>query len=295
MITFAIPCYNSNYIYLRHAIDSVLAQDCNQWKLIIVDGNKMPDSNLEKLVLSLKHGSVLYRYNEADKSMAGNWNFCFEVADTELVCLLHDDDFLSISYTREMLKLTEKKPSASAYFCSVNLINAQNKRAYALADCVKEVIKPKGELVVLAGDNGLASLLKGCYIYCPSLVYRKSMICSAPFDSNWSMVTDLKFYTEALLNGGNIVGTSDRLFNYRRHNNNQTAILTDDLQRFKEELDVYDSLLPILSMKKWKRSYYQANLKIIIRFHLLFQLLKSLLKCDFHRVNKVLRLIWQSC
>jgi glycosyltransferase involved in cell wall biosynthesis len=295
LITFAIPCYNSNYIYLRHAVDSVLSQNCNQWKLIIVDGNKVPDANLERLVLSLDRESVSYQYNKADKSMAGNWNFCLEVADTELVCLLHDDDFLSVNYIQEMIELAEKKSFASAYFCSVNLINAQNKRAYTLADYVKKIIKPKGNLIVLEGDNGLASLLKGCYIYCPSLVYRKSMICSAPFDSNWSMVTDLKFYTETLLNGGNIVGTSNRLFNYRRHNNNQTAILTDDLQRFKEELDVYDSLLPILSMKKWKRSYYQANLKIIIRFHLLFQLLKTLLKCDFYRMKKVLRLIWKGC
>lgn len=272
-----------------------MKQDCDMWKLILVDGNYSPDKNLEAFVSRIDDKRVSYRYNNLDRSMAGNWNFALNVAETDLVCLLHDDDFLEHGYTKHMLKLAKDFPLANGYFCSVNVVSGRGERVFTLADTIKKIIQPKpGNEIILNGDQGLSHLLRGCFIYCPTFLYRKSMLSSSPFNSDWSMVTDLKFYTDILLKDGIIVGDRLKLFNYRRHTNNQTSKLTFSASRFEEELVFYDSLRKTLKTRGWSCSYFHARYKLIIRLHLVVEMIKAILNGDIRRLRKLFRLFFSN-
>src|SRR4051812_27167102 len=98
-ITFAVPYYRG-LAYLRRAIESVFAQHSPDWKLIVVDDGS--DEPAEALVQQFPDPRVSYLRNTATLGMAGNWNRCLDLAQTNLVTVLHADDELLPNYVQLM-------------------------------------------------------------------------------------------------------------------------------------------------------------------------------------------------
>lgn len=282
MITIAIPCYKSDKRFLNKAIESVLEQTSEHWYLILVDGNSQPDAELENKVKSLSHKNVSYYYNNKDRTMAGNWNCALEQSKSELVCLLHDDDYLNKNYVEEVLKYSELFPNSALYFADVFLVNESGLPTNSVADQIKPLIKPRtnGDVLHLSDEQGLTSLLKGCYIYCPSITYRRSSLPKPAFSSQWKMVTDLSLYCELLIQGKVLTGINKKLYVYRRHSQNQTAKLTKNFIRFDEEIELYENVAK-QTANNWPRASNEAKKKRIIKLHLVFTITKSLLSFDF--------------
>ncbi|MFH6955668.1 glycosyltransferase [Pseudoalteromonas sp. XMcav1-K] len=292
MITFAIPCFNSNISFLMHAIESVKMQTLPCWKLIIVDGNQERNLTLESIVLKERDERISYKRNDDDLSMAGNWNFAFDAAETEFVVLLHDDDVLSANYIEEMSKLIDSNKRAALYFCDVFLIDAYGKNVSTVPDLVKSLIKPKKAMLTLEGDIGLSSLLKGCYIFCPTSCYRKSQIKNSPFTNNWKMVTDFQMYFDLLASGKKLTGTNQKLYSYRRHNNNQTVHLTSNFTRFEEEVEFYNMVNKTIGIS-WVRSKKLSEKKRIIKLHLLYVAFKNAVQLNFRNSMKCFRFFFK--
>lgn len=93
--TIAIPTYKRTE-YLKEAINSALNQDCSfLYNVIVVDNNPERDDDTEKMMESYKSTKNLSYYKNAENlGMAGNWNRLFQLAQTEWVVMLHDDDVL---------------------------------------------------------------------------------------------------------------------------------------------------------------------------------------------------------
>ena len=281
-LTICIPAFKSNKVFLLQAIDSVINQTVGGWKLFVVDGNIYPDDALKLLVDGYNDNRIHYTRNNNDTSMAGNWNFAFSLAKTELVTLLHDDDYLSHDYVENMVKLAHEFPDSSMYFCDVNLVDENGKNAFSIADHIKSWIKPKKECFHLVGDNGLANLLAGCFIFCPTICYRKGSLAAIPFLPRWQMVTDFQLYLDVLLDKGTITGTSGKYYYYRRHNQNQTAKLTSNLQRFEEESALYNEIA-CLPKAGWKKSVQKAESKTMIKLHLIFLICKNMVSLNVNQ------------
>lgn len=282
MITIVIPCCNSNLGYLNLALESIFKQTSNNWKIELVDGNVQPNPQLKQLIQELKLINVRYVRNSSNLTMAGNWNFAFQAAETDLVTLLHDDDLLEPTYVERMLKLADSNPESAAFYTDVNLINSEGLPTKTIADSVKNVIRPTNAIGVthLKGDKGLSVLLKGCFIFCPTMCYRKSKLPEKPFNHSWKMVTDFQFYFDTLYCGKTITGINEKLYNYRRHDKNQTAKLTKDFTRFEEEIDFYNNVAGKLT-SEWPLSKREAKRKTIIKLHLMFLMLKSICTLDW--------------
>ncbi len=273
-ITICIPTYQTNNGYLKTAIDSVLAQTNEGWTLILVDGSSSENIELFKLVQELNHPAISFVRNSKNHTMAGNWNYAIELANTELVTLLHDDDLLAPDYVEKMLQFAQQFPTSSAYYCDVKLIDENGVGTWTVADKVKSFIRPNKHINHIAGDEGLASLLKGCYVFCPTVCYRKSKLPQPLFKSHWKMVTDFQCYFDLLVKGETMSGLSEKLYLYRRHQNNQTAKLTANMERFEEEVALYEFIKTQLK-NHWPKSVYVASKKRIVRLHLLFLMLKG--------------------
>lgn len=284
MVTIAIPCYQSNIFFLQQAIQSVLEQTNHEWRLLIVDGNESKDHELNKLIVSFDSEKIKYVRNTADLSMAGNWNFALEQSKTDLVTLLHDDDMLGPEYVAKMLEAASLNADASCFFCDVDIVDDKGKFVYSFPDWIKRFIRPNKKKLLLRGDDGLASLLKGCYVFCPSICFRKSKLETSPFRHKWKMVTDLDFYFQTLREGGSMEGLSDKLYKYRRHDQNQTAILTANLGRFEEEVSLYSEISEQVK-DYWPTAAKIAHKKSIIKAHLLFQIVRSAVNFRFKQAN----------
>ena len=59
---------------------------------------------------------------------------------------------------------------------------------------MKRALWPRKFPATLAGDQGLARLMRGLFFYCPSVSYRVDLLPELRFDPRWRQVMDLDLY-----------------------------------------------------------------------------------------------------
>ncbi|MDB2380662.1 glycosyltransferase [Luminiphilus sp.] len=227
-----------------------------------------------------------------NRGIAANWNNCIEHAEGEYIVLFHADDTVLPNYFDIILDLQREYPSCAAWFSGASVIDAKGSITTSLIDRAKSALTPRPPAYRLKGDEGLARLLLGCFIYCPTVCYRASVLKSHPFDEGRKMVLDLDLYSRLLRAGETVAGSNSIGYNYRRHKGGQSGVLTDGTSRFVEEVDFYNSLVGRLHVQEWPRSARQAKLKVFVRLHILFELSRSLLSLDGQRAIKLWKLLF---
>ncbi len=272
-ITFAIP-YFRNQALLDEAIRSVLAQTVDDWELVVVD-DAGPEPAAD-LVAAYGDQRIRYVRHPENVGMTRNWNACVDLARADLVTLLHQDDRLLPGYAERVLGAAQSRPGAAAYFTDVRVIGPGGDPATSAADLAKRLARRPRHDYALQGDRGLAAIVANNYIYCPSLCLNRSVIGPEPFDPRWRMVQDLDFTTRQLLAGRELVSVREALFEYRRHEGNQTEAYTLDASRFSEEVELYRSLATAAQGRGWPRAERAARVRWMLRGHLLQKALVDL-------------------
>ena len=281
-ITYAVPYY-SGLGYLRMALQSLIGQQNKHWLAIVLDDRGGEDA--EETVRSFNDDRISYVRNETNLGLSGNWNKALSLVTTELVTIFHSDDELESNYTDLVLGLMARYPEAVAGHCRARVIGPTGKALWSLPDEVKKIIRPKGiDDIVTQGEEGLLSLVKGAWIFCPTLCYRKNLLPLGGFSSTWKFVLDVDLTSRVLFDGGVIVGTPTVGYRYRRHLTNQTALLTESNIRFQEEIDHLNQVSLRSSEIGWKRVQRSANRKVIVRLHMLYQALRAIVELKWLRI-----------
>ncbi len=130
--------------FLKEAIDSVLAQTCRDFELVMVD-DKSPENLYEvigeypwsKSFEALPDGgrrwvvdgvSVRYYQNDEDigeKDLVAAWDHAMTYAMSEWCVLASDDDVYMPTYLEEMLQLADKYPQCDLFHSRLAVINAE--------------------------------------------------------------------------------------------------------------------------------------------------------------------------
>ena len=278
MITFAIPFYKDRD-YLHRALRSVLAQTNGAWRVLICDDGD--DPHVEKIVERLGDSRVRYYRNPQRLGMVGNWNRCLELADTEYVTLLHADDELLPHYVEAIKVGWQSFPEAVLLFPRARVIDAKSRPIFSFPDFYKSLLVPaRSQAYRLLGEQGVRRLLKGNFIFCPSVCMRKSALGTHRFSPKWKMVQDLELWTRLLLRGGELVGLPETAYAYRRHDKNSTTEYTQNLLRFREESLLYAELANTLAQVGAASAARVARRATIIKLNVAYCLVKDL--CGFH-------------
>lgn len=291
-ITFTVPFYE-NEALLKKTVESVIAQSIPDWTLIISLDSKLSETFSEYLTRLNENRVSVIENNSTNKGICGNWNNCINAADSEYITILHSDDELAPNYIATMLSAINEAPEHALYFCDVNIIDINSKPTFSFADKVKDYIKPSKSTLKVEGDNGLASLLKGCYIFCPSICYRSDVLKKYKFRETWKMVLDLDLYARLLMDGFSFYRANKKAYRYRRHDDNQTAKLTKDFKRFDEEVALYEYLTHKAKENGWNKTERIARKKTIIKLHLCFLSIKSLFLFDLSNSKRTLRYLFE--
>ena len=291
-ISFAVPYYSAPE-YLREALESLRSQTHLNWEAVVVD-DASPNP-VADLIAEFNDRRITYVRNETNLGLAANWNKALALTNAPLVCILHSDDLLEPQYVSTMVDLMTTNPDATAGHCRVSIIGADGLPRRTLTDAVKQVIQPKAKgLVVSAGEDGLASMLRGSWIYCPTLCFRRSHLPSVPFDNSWRFILDFDLIAQIFLNGQQIIGTTSKLYRYRRHDGAQTRVLTNELTRFEEELAFYGQMYRAAKERQWLTAQRHAKRATVIRLHLLLQVAARLVGLRFASAARALRLVFRS-
>jgi len=102
-ITIAIPTYKRAHL-LKETLDSCLAQQTTMpFVIIVVDNNPERECETEQLLREYETIPHLFYYkNTENVGMTGNWNKLFELAQTNFVVMLHDDDLINPYYIEKI-------------------------------------------------------------------------------------------------------------------------------------------------------------------------------------------------
>ena len=112
-ITILIPTYQRPQFFAQ-ALKSAQAQTAPQdtYDILVVDNDSTPNSETQSLVEEMRLPNLRYIKNESNLGGYGNWNRGFCLAQTEWVCLLHDDDLLLPSCIERALYVLSRHKSS---------------------------------------------------------------------------------------------------------------------------------------------------------------------------------------
>ena len=206
--------------------------------------------------------------------------------------VLHADDELLPDYCGNMRAAAERQPDAVAFYCQAEIVGPDSQQVFSLPDLVKGVHKslhPAGRCC-WPGEPGFRALLWGNFIICPSLCFRKSVLGARRF-SDRRFVLDWDMTTQLVLDGETLVGLPDRSFRYRRHTGSATSELTRNQERFLEESDYYDRMLPIARARGWDRCVRLCRKRTILRLNVTLNSLMSFARLRVADGRQGLRLL----
>ncbi len=287
-ITIGIP-FHQDLEYLRQAIDSVLGQSDPRWELLISDDSE-PGSDggrsveVAALVAGLEDRRIRYVRHARSADMIGNWNHCIDSAHTPLVSLLHHDDRLEPDYVALMIQAAASHPQAVAFFCRVRIIDEAGKQRFSIPDFLKRFVAPPPRRTALVrGRLGLRRLLRGNFIFCPTLCFQKQRLGQRRFAPTYHDIPDWELTTRLLFEGEILIGLPDVAYCYRRHRAATTELHADSLVRFKEEIRLLDHCAALAAERDWPELERLARRKHLVQLYLLYRMARDLLRGRLQR------------
>ena len=111
---------------------------------------------------------------------------------------------------------------------------------------------------------------------CPTMCFNRSRLGQRRFDSRWRFAVDLDLFVRLLIDGETLIGIPQTAYAYRRHSGSVTSQQTASLQRFVEEIELYDQMAKLGAERGWPDVEAAASKKRIIRLNLGWCILQDL-------------------
>lgn len=280
--------------YLQEMLKSVADQTSDQWICLVIDDSGRTNE-AESTVWSIGNPKITYIKNETNLGLGKCWNTGLEhmirTFNPTVVAVVHADDVLEPNFVEVSLVGHTDNPNAVAIHTAVTVVDECNKKRFSLPDFVKFHVAPykHSRSISTTGDFGLASILRGNFVFCPTVSFKANLISLPLFDSNWTQAVDLDLISRMLLQGQTIVGLPDFVYRYRRHRNNLTSQLTDTTVRFVEEIRFYKKISLECVALGFVQSGSTASRMTMVRLHILFRLFQKMIKIDISSSRKLIR------
>ena len=292
---FVVPFF-SDEKYLEQMLKSVAAQNTDQWFCVVVDDSGRPNE-AELTVRSMGNPKISYLRNETNLGLAKCWNVGLEHLSANfspsIVAVVHADDVLEANFIEASQKAHSDNPNAIAVHTSVTVVDEDNKKRFSFPDFIKFHVAPykHSRSIATSGDSGLASVLRGNFVFCPTVSFKTEFISLPLFNPKWNMAVDLELISRLLLDGQTIIGIPDFVYRYRRHRNNLTSQLTDTTARFVEEIAFYKQVSVECKEKGFQKSALVASRLTMVRLHILYRVIQKLVRFDLRSAVKLLAVL----
>jgi len=284
--------YFDNQDYFFRLLDSILSQDSGSWFLTIVDDSGGNDALVLRPDIA-QDTRIDLVVNNHNLGLGKSWNTGLEsmksLHNPDVVAVIHADDELEPNYVSTVLAAHEANPDVFAVHTEVRIIDEHGSFRFSFPDFIKGMVRPGSakDEVFSRGDAGLSQILKGNFVFCPTLSFKTSMCDFPVFDEEWNMAIDLDLISRSLLSGKTILGVADKVYRYRRHGGNLTSRLNKSTERFSEEIKFYAQISTTCNNQGFSSSARVARRIRIVKFHILYQMMKSVLTGNLGLVKKL--------
>jgi glycosyltransferase involved in cell wall biosynthesis len=239
---------------VHETIRSVVAQDDPAWRLTIVDDGT--DDEVRAWCAGLGDDRVRYLRNESNLGINRNFQKCVSLVREELVVIIGSDDLMLPNYVRTVRAVHRTHPSAAVIQPGVEVIGATGAASTTLVDLSKRWIYAprRRSTTVLRGEELAASLLRGNWLYFPSLCWRSEPLRRTGFREGLDVVQDLALVLDLVLDGQSLVVEPTTCFRYRRHRGSVSAVQAADARRFAEERHFFLDAAQRMRDRGWRRA-----------------------------------------
>lgn len=254
---------------LTRTVDSVRAQDDDRWTLTIVD-DCYPDPSVAESFADERDPRVHYQRNVHNLGIAANFQRCLDLASGEAVAFLGCDDILEPGYVARALALLEEFPQADIVQSGVRVIDETGTTQRPLGDRVKAWLRPQAAgPVVLGGEELAASLLRGNWLYWPSLVFRTECVKRHAFRTDLPIILDLALVLDLVADGAQLVLDPVITFAYRRHATSLSGTSLGDGVRFEQDRRYFAEAAVLMDERGWPEAARAARARWTSRLHAL--------------------------
>jgi glycosyltransferase involved in cell wall biosynthesis len=257
---------------LKLAVNSVIAQTDDRWQLTVLDDSTA--EGIPEWFAALEHPRVRYQRNPANLGVTGNFQQCVDLATQPFMVIMGCDDVMLPNYVATVHGLVDAHPEAVLVQPGVEVIDARGEVVRTLADSTKRrVYAPKiSGTVVMSGEELAVSLLRGNWLYFPSLCWRSEEIKAVGFDPSLQVIQDLALILELVTRGGTLVATDELSFRYRRHGSSLSSSSAVTGGRFSEARDFFLAAAERMDAHGWRRAARAARWHLSSRIHALTML-----------------------
>jgi hypothetical protein len=151
---------------------------------------------------------------------------------------------------------------------AVKVIDENNDEISTRSDQVKKSIREsQSSSKLLSGENLARSLMKGNWMYFPSIVWRTKAIQEIGFRPGFHVCQDLGLAMDLIMQGGEMALIDDEIFRYRRHQESDSSVKAINGQRFKDEKHFFTVMAKDLKKMGWNSAARAARLHGTSRLH----------------------------
>lgn len=240
---------------MQAAVRSVLAQDDPDWRLTVVDDG-YPAPGIPEWFASLGEQRVRYLRNEQNLGANRNYQRCVDLVEHDLMVILGSDDLMLPNYLSNVRAAFAAFPQATFVQPGVQVIDEHGAPARGLVDTAKQALyAPRVHArTELAGEQLAASLLRGNWLYFPSIAWRSAAVRAVGFRDGLQVVQDLALALDLLERGGRLVVDPEVCFRYRRHRASDSSWRARSGSRFAEERSFFLDEAARMSSHGWHRA-----------------------------------------
>lgn len=266
LVHVVLPYWGDPHL-LDQAVDSVLAQSDPDWRLTIVDDH-YPDLHAQSTYAHHLDARVGYVRNDENIGLTRNFERCRTMAQGDLVTFLGCDDLLLPDYVAVLRRARDLNPTGTIFQPGVRVIDSTGRPSFGLGERAKACLAPSGPRpTTLAGEELAVSLMRGNWLYWPSLAIDGDEVAAHSFRTDLPIVLDLAFVMDMVLDGAQLVVLDAVTFAYRRHGDSASSVSSLRGSRFDDEKLFYREMEARLAAHGWGRAARVARLRIISRLH----------------------------
>lgn len=251
---------------LYKTVDSVRAQKYEDWKLIVLD-DQYPDLTVPEYFAALKDERITYIRNEKNLGITDNYREAIRLATTEFISILGCDDLLHPNYLDVIQRAIAEHPDADVIQPGVEVIDEHGVVGVPLVDRVKQGILAPKSATILRGQDMATSLIRGDWLYWPSLTFKTSTLKRIDFRDGLPIIQDLALLMDIAFEGGALAYTPELSFSYRRHSASASQKTILDGRRFRDERTYYKQAIDLAKAKGWSKTSRTARFRLMSRLH----------------------------
>ncbi|MFB4352947.1 glycosyltransferase family 2 protein [Microbacterium sp. LS_15] len=254
---------------LYQTVRSVQAQTMEDWRLVVID-DCYPDDSVPAFFADLGDPRIEYVRNSVNLGITENYREAIRQAESEFVTILGCDDLMHPNYLQLVREVITRVPDADVIQPGVDVIDEVGREISPLVDRVKQgLLAPKGGqgIAVLRGDRMATSLIRGDWLYWPSLTFRTATLKRIDFRDGLPIIQDLALLMDIAFDGGTLAYIPTRAFSYRRHGGSASQKTLLDGRRFRDERTYYRQAAELARALRWRRTETTARVRLMSRLH----------------------------